>query len=649
MIQYQIDPVRIRRTTVRCAALIAGIALLGSCADLLGGSDGGGGGGGTAPRTISDSVPVIPASLQVVGGINPTSVDEAEDGVIIVYDLIPGYVQLADEVRTFAVDLVDGIVTDLEQLDAIPTGEVFPIDTADPSQGYFEIVTPGADGYERQVTVYDNQDRTGATFRLDFTVNDQLQAEGRVRFTESAPLAGTGTSAGFAVDTITATDSIEITFDGISATQTLSIRYERPLDALIAAASGLDYSTDQTTLDAMELGQAETLAIDVTFDGSQYTVAGYSYHPGLETLYDLGIEPWLAMFDDPEGEAGSDADDAPNRSSYLFRAIVPVDGGSETGASMALAFPEDDATTVQAAFTDEALGGFVSAFYTEALNDEIVATTDLAERNFIVAYVLDLLPEYTPGEQLTQAELEAFGAWITAIDTLLFEDEDTATGANGVYDALGTRLNPNASAVAKDDIAVLAAFAADDQAVTFPTPTGPFFDAANYAALKAYVRGPTADPSDTALTDLADLTLAELNSVLDDTALSDGAKTGLLAIVRLPAILDAIDDTNYTITDAQLQTFLAANPDDPDAQALLAIYETAGRIINPAFYLATTGFQGTYNADADVFYPLEGSALGDGVAVPAGLAPLAALDLTAVSAPAPADARGFFAVWVVAP
>ncbi len=637
-------------------AVVFGLLIPTGCADVFGTDDGGGSGGG-GPVRLSDSVVDIPDSLlpNGVGGqsIAVMSIDaDSEDGIQAIFDLLPGYIAIAETGRTFATQLMDDIIGDIDAITALPTGTFVPMGDDSTYVGFVvDLLAGDSNGYTHKIVLYTDYDEDAgsgsAGFSIAFRLDDEFNAEGIIRFTEQE------TVPEVAVDVTT---QIEIAFDGISSPRTLKVRVHKPLDDLIAAAATLDADDDTglATLQALDLGQPETFAIEVGFDGSQYTVGGYSYHPGIDLLYEKGLNDWVAMFNDGE--------DTPDRHTYLFRAVAAVDAdGNEKGAKLALAFPPDDAGDVSTVWEDDALGRFVADFFVEAVNEEIQQAADPAGRNYMVAWITDMIPDVAdypalPGGGEDDAldyyddsvdDWERFSTWVTDINTALFVDRTTAAEAETYFDALSTRVDSEeTSGLFQDDIAFVASFV-DESGVEFPadTDSGVFFDDTNYDALRSLVLD-----NDDSLVNLVSAGYSAVDSFYSSA--TGDSKHGFLLAVIIPSILDRVDAHGYSITRDELRTFLNSNVDDGNIAEFKAEFATAERIVNPAFYHPDDGFFATLNDEANggagALYILDGNVLVEAENLtPISELGLDVLDLATAPALVPATEAVYFSAWTV--
>ena len=90
-----------------------------------------------------------------------------------------------------------------------------------------------------------------------------------------------------------------------------------------------------------------------------------------------------------------------------------------------------------------------------------------------------------------------------------------------------------------------------------------------------------------------------------------------------------LEESDYTITQAELEAFVNTPQIDPDAQDFQDTYNSIKHMINPAFFDSTDGFLGTYDVTNDVFYNYSSGNMTAGTK-PEDFTTLNALDLSTI-------------------
>lgn len=547
-------------------------------------------------KTLADSVMEIPASIRSGATSSRSTAASVRSEIGDLYDLVPHYVQFADEVRHYVAGIVDAVVVNLAWLEEQPRGEKIPIENDPDWVGFLMTdLTDSTDGYDTSLTLYTGgpADPTGwvPRLKLDFLVNESGDAKGTMTLSMAEDLA----------PTVPGTIHARVVFDAIAQVKLLDIKYYKDISALLTYAEPLPASSSE--LAGLDLGQPESLSITVEYDAPYYFVSGYSYHPGIELMQDNGLGDYYAVFN-PDSTVSQ-------RHTYLFRGSVLTDSdGNEVGGRVAVAFPEngDDfsgAVTAASVWEECAIDGFYTDHMVRVVNDDIVATSDQLQKDYAYIWLRDLLPEVVStlaDDADFSTRFEEFQTWLSTLSAAL---ADNAGAFQSYYDALS---NPNGGAAAarpwKVDVDfLLSTLGVDTSAVDFSTTVS--FEGTSmtlFEAVEAQVNQWLSwwgDPTTGEAT-------FEAAYAAPGTTASD--RSGMLSLVYVPYLLETAETSDYTITEAQLLSFLAnSDTDDPEIAEFRRTYQSVTRVVNPAIYVHGTGFVGTY--DGTTFYQAAAEAL----------------------------------------
>jgi hypothetical protein len=546
------------------------------------------------PDKLSYSIAEVPESiLPPSGDTGRRSVDEGD--IADIYSLIPEYVNMAADIRDHVVGIMESVLRNFNWLDSLERDTLAAVE--DGELTHIKISDLSGE-YERKLYLYFDGG-TDPRYIISYSVSDNGYGKGVILYRVSGTFEGTAD--------IASVTTAEIIFDSTSAPQALDIRYHRDLTGLRTYAQGL---TDpaETELRSLDLAQPEQISLSVRFDGTEYLVSGYSYHPGIEELQSLGLEDYFELLKE-------------SRHTYLFRTVIPVtEEGTETGAKLSLAFPVDDAADLTGVWTDDALGTLYTDYMVEFANSLISEETNPVKKFYNAMYITLNVPDPDDYTVLPESYFtEYFEPWV--------DEMNEGLTAAGVTDAKSMQTyfdgltSEEKNGVRQEDFGVL-------------------YHLSN-AGTVAWDTAWTQEAYNNAVSTLGNwdgLDYTAMNQLYQDAA-SDETKKFYLSLLMIAYISE---DHGFTVTQEELETFLYdPDLDEPEVLEFRNLYESVKYIVNPAFYKPEEGFIGTLNTETDQFYLLSGGAL-----VPSAdrtvIEGLIDLDLSSVTVLIPADELGYF-------
>ena len=600
-----------RRFLTTILMVLLTVCLFFSCD--LAGTDGTDGtdGSDNPDGTDSLSVDVPGAVLELPKSILPVETtarsvdDQAEGDISDIYSLIPGYVGTASDIRGFVVELMGDVFASLDYLDGLTRDEVVVVEYGDfPKM----MISDSAGTYGHKIVLY---------------ADDLAEIPGMVVYYTLDEDAGTAMGTVLLTDTETAfpgtteiekSYSAEIVFDNTGDTETLSIRYHCDLTDLITHAentySDLAPLTDTQAAEVrdLDLAQPERIAVEVSFDGTDYLISGYSYHPGIAVLSDLELEVYHDVFVRDLDDSGA-FEDGEYRYTYLFKAHALVDeDGEEVGAKVALAFPADDAEAadVTDTFTDDALGVFYTDFMVRWLNEEVLGTEeDVLRKNYYILWLKDMLPTVSENASLDETRYDMFVAMITELYARIGGTDGSGVDladANTYLTSLDYEAASRTSGVRREDIEIYLSFLGGSLSDSETEP----LDQTNLDRLQAGIQ----ENYDS----VRGYSYTQVNTHYQGMA-TEQEQQDFLYAVYLPDMVDQAIATGYEITKTELAAFFERDDLDADAEAFRELYTSVEYIVNPAFYHPDDGFFATLNegdpadSEDDELYVLEGDRL----------------------------------------
>ncbi len=440
---------------------------------------------------------------------------------------------------------------------------------------------------------------------ISYSVSDSGYGKGVILYRVSGTFEGTD---------VASVTTAEIIFDSVSTPQALDIRYHRDLTGLRTYAEGLTDPTDSEVRE-LDLAQPERISLSVRFDGTEYLVSGYSYHPGIEELQTLGLEDYFELLKE-------------SRHTYLFRTVIPVtEEGTETGAKLSLAFPVDDASDLTGVWTDDALGTLYTDYMVAFANSQISEETNPLKKFYNTMYITLNVPDPDDYSALPESYFtDYFEPWVDDMNAgLTAEGVTDASSMQTYFDGLASE--EDANGVRREDFGVLYHLANAGE-VAWDAEVG--WDTAW-----------TQDAYDNAVSTLGNwegLDYAAMNQLYQNASTNDSKKFYLSLLM----IAYISEEHGFTVTQEELEAFLYdPDLDDPDVLEFRNLYESVKYIVNPAFYKPQDGFVGTLNTETDQFYLLRAGAL-----VPSEdrtvIEGLIELDLSAVTVLLPAEELEYF-------
>lgn len=578
---------------------------------------------------ISRDIIEIPSSLL------PSSSRSGTSDALNIYTLIPNYIGSAESIRSGIEEIVSSIIENKSWIESIEKDVPHIVDGDENFKEFSVSETSGE--YSHRISFYNHN--SVKFLVIDFYIDEiSSRTRGRVYLKESSTYNGTPSDVTLLRESIA-----EITFDAISESKTLEIRYLQPMgdvdststDTLIGYANSLDpgISGNREILESLDLGQPERISIRVEYDGSFYRVSGYSYHPGLDTMHNKDMDIFYELFN-PEDQS--------NRHTYLFKAITGIDNeGNGSGAKLYLSFPEDTLEDTSSVWVDDALGifygNYLTGVATNFLNDPdedgiLNESSELGESILMNLWIKDKYPKYTTGTEVTLSKWSSVGSWAEAIKTNIVEATDLAA-ANSFITGLGD-IGSSRNVVKKEDIYLLTSLYNIDIA-NGDSP----FTAVTWEGFKSAFFSDTANEYDKTY-NLTTLSADQVNAYLNDSSHSDTEKEGVLLIYNLTTLIDQVVPggfSGFTLTREELESFLSRDDLDSGAQGFADLYVSLNYIVNPAFYHPVDKFLGTYNSTLNEYYSYSGGSLALTATPSADMISINTLDGLSVSAMTPGN------------
>ena len=331
--------------------------------------------------TLSNSLIELPASLQggadasgnanivyngpnyAGGGGGQPDRCQGEDGFTGMYCGVTHYVRMAEMFKDLAKELMGHIVGS-SLLKTAVLGELIalPEDPTDPgSPKYVKVEKPDTADYKWKVSLYFTTDTTSPDMIIRFKIVSG-KAKGRIVWTmseEDEDLALAGFTG------INITRSVDVVFDATGTNKTLDIKFVQDLTNLWNRGKDEWATLTQDEKRNFDMGQPSKVFVTASYDGTEHTIYGTSYHPG-----------WAFKSSIP-----GEQDESPfgaTRTMYMFAAKSKTDSNGVEGASLNLALPEETRTDVTGVWTDDSLG----ALFKNMMHSQLQGLVDkLADGN----------------------------------------------------------------------------------------------------------------------------------------------------------------------------------------------------------------------------------------------------------------------------
>ncbi|MDH5561068.1 MAG: hypothetical protein OEY59_09485 [Deltaproteobacteria bacterium] len=381
----------------------------------------------TSGQKLANSVISLPKSLQAptqqpapsLKSVAKMMNSQGGGGMEGIYTGITHYVSMVEMMTVMLKEIMSGIVQNSSIL-GFPLGQEIDLSqyATSPDDPQKLIVNkPTASGYDWKISLFDDLAATAPQMVIYFTLGTD-GAKGKLVMQITEPdeqLTAIGITG------INKNVTVEAIFDATTTLKTLDVKFIQDMTEITAYAQTNWATLTQVQKDAFDLGQPERVFLNASYDGTEYTIYGTSYHPGWAVEATLNNQP---MF------WGND------RSIYMFKAKSLE--GTVNGSKLSLALPVETATDVTNSWTNDSIGsiftqiqldninGFIDRYF-DAVDDADVSG-DVSEENTSGVWTLTWIlgdnplidPLTTHGSTFTQAEYDAAKAfWINHPDTNL--------------------------------------------------------------------------------------------------------------------------------------------------------------------------------------------------------------------------------------
>lgn len=303
-----------------------------------------------------------------------------------IYSGIRHYIALVEMFKEFAKELMVNIAQS-GMIESAVKGQEYDIsDSSDPESPQRLVLEDDDSGiYEYKLSLYFTDSGTTPEMIVRFTIADSA-AKGRILWEmteEESDLTEVGITG------VNITRQLDLTFDGTTSTKTLEVKLIQDLSELVtyAESAGTWASLTDAQKDALDLGQPSKVFCNASYDGSEFTIYGTSYHPGWATEATLN---------------GDDSMWGTDRSMYMFKAKA-IEGNTE-GAKLYLALPLETTSDITNVWTEDSVGNIFTDMMLDQLNNYIAILHDGND---------DPEDEYPGNAAAEQATADAIVTWIT--------------------------------------------------------------------------------------------------------------------------------------------------------------------------------------------------------------------------------------------
>ena len=509
------------------------------------------------PGSITRDLSSSGSMMNVVGKPNYNS--GGSDDQSGIFSGVTNYVSMAEMFKDFIEELMVEIV--LNGVLSLEQGIVHSIsDGSNPEEPTgVKVEKPAGAAYEWKVSVYWGGSTTDADLIARFTLAD-AGAKGRVLWEmieadENFP-------------SVSVTRKMDLVFDGTSTTKSLEIKYVGDMTNYISYANTNWGSMDETAKGNLDLGQPEKVFLTASYNSTsqEYAIYATSYHPG------WAVEATLN---------GENTFWGTGRSMYMFK--VKAKEGSNPGAKLFLALPDEDKSDTTGVWTTDALGTIITDVILANLN------TDLAK---LADGVNDPDTSGPGGTDMTVAQEQETADLILAY--LVYPPiTSTKTYASGEYDTAKAYFNGHTDL--------------HDLFYTYYT------DVSSFNTWNSGLPLSGADPDQT------DVFYWMMMAQTDARATTNG---------------------NHDVTKPELEAFADSNAVD-GAEGFTEQYRSISYLINPAFFTETNGestFLGTYDEGSDTYYEYSGNTLTEAANTTA-IDALKTMDLSGIEAYVPSQVK----------
>jgi len=351
---------------------------------------------------VDKSVVTMPSSLKKTSTPSKGSSEDNSGGIIGVYNGVPIYVKMADDISTMCKEIMVNIMSSgiTEKLNR---GEVLVIKSINPEDPKRVLLEDSDDSrYENKLSLYYTAAGSSPEMIVRYTIIDDL-AKGRLLFTKVMP--------DDKIASVEKTVAVDVVFDGTTATKTLEIKFTQDITNLIA------YAKANSTNKTIDLGQPSKVFLNATYNENTkiYKIFGSSYHPGWGEMSDLSYEnvlPW----------------DIKTRQIYLFKATA-----TEDNAKVYIAFPYNTDTSVanvweNHSFSKVVVPAFKNKFRTKHLTSAGISAGDMNNFQNNITYVYSTMMNLSTPTFVTEGSVK-------------FLSEDSF---NKMYDWMLNNPSPNA-------------------------------------------------------------------------------------------------------------------------------------------------------------------------------------------------------------
>jgi len=311
----------------------------------------------------------------------------------MIYGGIRNYIGLADMMKDMVKDILSKIIPNLGNMPVGVLTEI-PPNASDPEAPKYVKLEQGTT-YDWKVSLYFTDNVTPELI-MRFT-NTATGTKGRMLMNMAAD-SSEFTDCGYTGEFIR---TVDVTFDGtvvnkIATSGSIEVKLIQDLSGLLAYADTLDLTnTAQATQYAScDLGQPSKVFLNATYDGTEYTIYGTSYHSG-----------WAAQFARLGDAAGPSFGDG--RSMYMFKAKAT----DTDGAKLYLALPVDTMTDTTNVWTTDSISEIFGQVVANELEKAIQSISDgtfLGDLAALTVMKLIVPDATTHTHQITTAELLAF-------------------------------------------------------------------------------------------------------------------------------------------------------------------------------------------------------------------------------------------------